>query len=203
MKRNAVLDTVLASTRANAVLTVHYDGACPVFSRQIAALRRQAGVDRRVWIAASSCLESTLGATLSPDRVRARHRLIASGHDSRSRRCTPASHQRCQSSWAWVPRPLTLWRWGRDSRAIRQRSGRLNCDTVQTSGRQILRGHHSALDALTHETIARPMASSASVGQSAFIHRAPRRLVAPARGVANPFASAGPKVLRCISFSNC
>lgn len=202
MKLITLLDSVLASTQADAVFAVYDDGDCPVFSHKIGGLRWQAGVDERVRIAAWSFIKPTLGANLLSDRVPPWHRHIASGDDPRARRCSPASHQRCQSSWAWGPRPLTYWRWSRDSLACRERAGRPSVGSARTDRRQILRVHHGVLDAPTHETNARPTASSWPVGESGFIHRAPRRLVPPC-GVANPFASAGPTVLRCISFSNC
>ncbi|MBC7942812.1 MAG: DUF393 domain-containing protein, partial [Chitinophagaceae bacterium] len=48
----------------SAALTVYYDGACPVCSREIAAYRRQAGAANCAWIDASSCPEPALGTGL-------------------------------------------------------------------------------------------------------------------------------------------
>jgi len=56
-------------SRDDAALTIYYDGACPVCSREIAAYRRQSGAHRCVWIDASSCAESALGPGLSRDRA--------------------------------------------------------------------------------------------------------------------------------------
>ena len=61
-----------APTRTDSTLTIYYDGACPVCSREIAAYCRQAGADRCVWVDASSCDTSALGAGLSRDRALAR-----------------------------------------------------------------------------------------------------------------------------------
>ena len=72
MQSNALLDIAASSTRADAALTVYYDGDCPVCSREIAVYRRQAGAEQCVWVDASSCPESALGAGLSRERALAR-----------------------------------------------------------------------------------------------------------------------------------
>lgn len=72
MATNASLDAGPASTHGASVLTVYFDGACPVCSREIAAYRRQAGAERCVWVDASSCPESALGAGLSRGTALAR-----------------------------------------------------------------------------------------------------------------------------------
>ena len=72
MQQSAFPDTVPASTRAGAALTVYYDGGCPVCSREIALYRRQAGAEACVWVDASSCPEAALGAGLSRDTALAR-----------------------------------------------------------------------------------------------------------------------------------
>jgi len=69
---NVLLETVAASTRAGTALTVYYDGACPVCSREIAMYRRQPGAEQCVWVDASSCPESALGSGLSRDSALAR-----------------------------------------------------------------------------------------------------------------------------------
>jgi predicted DCC family thiol-disulfide oxidoreductase YuxK len=53
------------SASTNAALTVYYDGACPVCSREIAMYQRQVGAEQCVWIDASICAESALGEGLS------------------------------------------------------------------------------------------------------------------------------------------
>lgn len=53
------------SVRTEAALTVYYDGACPVCSREIAVYQRQVGAEQCVWIDASVCAESALGEGLS------------------------------------------------------------------------------------------------------------------------------------------
>jgi predicted DCC family thiol-disulfide oxidoreductase YuxK len=72
MQSKLSLDVVPASTEAGAALTVYYDGACPLCSREIAVYRRQAGAERCVWVDASSCPESALGTGLSRDSALAR-----------------------------------------------------------------------------------------------------------------------------------
>ena len=49
----------------DALLTVYFDGACPVCSREIALYRRQPGAEQCVWVDASSCAEADLGSGLS------------------------------------------------------------------------------------------------------------------------------------------
>jgi predicted DCC family thiol-disulfide oxidoreductase YuxK len=53
------------SARTDGALTVYYDGACPVCSREIAVYQRQVGAEQCVWIDASICAESALGEGLS------------------------------------------------------------------------------------------------------------------------------------------
>jgi predicted DCC family thiol-disulfide oxidoreductase YuxK len=50
MQTNAFIDTKPASTSNGAVLTVCFDGACPVCSREIAAYRWPAGAWRCAWV---------------------------------------------------------------------------------------------------------------------------------------------------------
>jgi predicted DCC family thiol-disulfide oxidoreductase YuxK len=54
-------------------LTVYYDGACPVCSREIGFYRGRHGADAVAWVDASACPESALGPGL--DRRRALARL--------------------------------------------------------------------------------------------------------------------------------
>lgn len=72
MHPNAAPHTVPESTPAHAALTVYYDGACPVCSREIGVYRRQSGAEQCVWVDASSCPESALGAGLSRETALAR-----------------------------------------------------------------------------------------------------------------------------------
>lgn len=55
-----------------APLTVYFDGACPVCSREIAAYRRQPGAEACEWIDASACAESALGPDLTRGAALAR-----------------------------------------------------------------------------------------------------------------------------------
>lgn len=67
MQSTKTSDIAPASTSADAALTVYYDGACPVCSREIALYQRQSGAELCIWVDASSCAESELGAGLSRD----------------------------------------------------------------------------------------------------------------------------------------
>jgi 3-demethoxyubiquinol 3-hydroxylase len=53
-------------------LTVYFDGACPVCSREIAMYRRQPGSEACVWVDASRCSASELGPGLDSQRALAR-----------------------------------------------------------------------------------------------------------------------------------
>ena len=48
-----------------ALLTVHYDGGCPVCSPEIRFYQRQRGADRIRWVNLAQCADSELGADLS------------------------------------------------------------------------------------------------------------------------------------------
>ena len=53
------------STNPAPALTVYFDGACPVCSREIAAYRRQPGAEHCAWIDASVCSDASLGPGLN------------------------------------------------------------------------------------------------------------------------------------------
>jgi 3-demethoxyubiquinol 3-hydroxylase len=53
-------------------LTVYYDGACPICSREIAMYRQQRGGESCAWVDASRCSASELGPGLDPQRALAR-----------------------------------------------------------------------------------------------------------------------------------
>lgn len=72
MQMKQPIETTHGSKQAGAELTVYFDGACPVCSREIAMYRSQAGAERCEWIDASSCDESTFGPGLSRDMALAR-----------------------------------------------------------------------------------------------------------------------------------
>ena len=54
-----------ASPASAALLTVYFDGACPVCSAEIAHYRRQPGAQACEWIDAASCAEVALGPGLT------------------------------------------------------------------------------------------------------------------------------------------
>jgi ubiquinone biosynthesis monooxygenase Coq7 len=53
-------------------LTVYFDGACPVCSREVALYQRQTGAERCQWVDVSACEPSALGAGLGRDQALAR-----------------------------------------------------------------------------------------------------------------------------------
>ena len=53
-----------AATQAPPLLTVYYDGACPVCSREIAHYRQQPGAQACQWVDAAHCAPDVLGADL-------------------------------------------------------------------------------------------------------------------------------------------
>ena len=65
MKLNKAVGAAPVSPQPGKALTVYYDGACPVCSREIALYRRQLGAEQCVWVDASSCPEADLGNGLS------------------------------------------------------------------------------------------------------------------------------------------
>ena len=65
-------NAIVGSPQAEAALTVYFDGACPVCSREIAAYRSQAGADQCIWVDASVCPDAALGAGLSREAALAR-----------------------------------------------------------------------------------------------------------------------------------
>ena len=67
MQLSKAPEFVPASSGLAPLLTVYYDGACPVCSREIELYRRQAGSELCLWVDASSCPESALGLGLSRD----------------------------------------------------------------------------------------------------------------------------------------
>ncbi|HSM21205.1 MAG TPA: DUF393 domain-containing protein [Rubrivivax sp.] len=61
-----------APDRQPAALTVYYDGACPVCSREIAAYQRQQGAEACEWIDAATCPDDRLGPGLTRSTALAR-----------------------------------------------------------------------------------------------------------------------------------
>lgn len=57
---------------ASSPVTVYFDGACPVCSREVAFYRRLKGGDAIRWVDASACAGGDLGADLNRDRALAR-----------------------------------------------------------------------------------------------------------------------------------
>ncbi len=61
---NTSVKSPLSATPGNA-LTIYFDGACPVCSKEIAYYQRQAGAQACEWVDASSCAEAALGSDLT------------------------------------------------------------------------------------------------------------------------------------------
>jgi predicted DCC family thiol-disulfide oxidoreductase YuxK len=81
METSTFFATAPASTPDRAALTVYFDGACPVCSREIASYRRQVGAQHCAWVDASACPESALGIGLSrKDAMERFHVRRADGH---------------------------------------------------------------------------------------------------------------------------
>ena len=75
MNLNKTNGAVSVSLHSGLALTVYYDGACPVCSREIAMYRRQSGAEQCVWVDASSCPEADLGNGLSRASALARFHI--------------------------------------------------------------------------------------------------------------------------------
>jgi predicted DCC family thiol-disulfide oxidoreductase YuxK len=54
------------------LLTVYFDGGCPVCTREIGFYRRRRGADRIRWMNLAQCEDSELGTDLSRERAQAR-----------------------------------------------------------------------------------------------------------------------------------
>lgn len=65
-------DSTDAASANPPALTVYYDGACPVCSREIAVYQRQPGAKACAWVDASRCEAAALGPDLDPARALAR-----------------------------------------------------------------------------------------------------------------------------------
>ncbi len=60
------------SSDSTSALTVYFDGACPVCSREIAMYRRQVGASAIAWVDATTCASANLGTDLSRQGALAR-----------------------------------------------------------------------------------------------------------------------------------
>jgi predicted DCC family thiol-disulfide oxidoreductase YuxK len=85
-------------------LTVYFDGACPVCSREIAMYRRQSGAEACTWVDAASCDAAELGTGLSRPAAlsrfhvrRADGSLVDGARGFAALWCT-------LPSWAWLGR---------------------------------------------------------------------------------------------------
>ena len=61
-----------AASSSPPALTVYFDGACPVCSREIAMYRRQPGAEACTWVDAATCDAADLGQDLSRPAALAR-----------------------------------------------------------------------------------------------------------------------------------
>jgi predicted DCC family thiol-disulfide oxidoreductase YuxK len=90
-------------------LTVYFDGACPVCSREIAAYRRQAGADAVSWIDASSCPEPALGPGLSRETALGRFHVRRSDGTLVDGMRGFAALWRVLPRLAWLGRLASVW----------------------------------------------------------------------------------------------
>ncbi|MDE2606126.1 MAG: DUF393 domain-containing protein [Burkholderiales bacterium] len=103
----------VAPPRSQPPLTLYFDGACPVCSREIALYRRQAGAQFVDWVDVSACTPAQLGPGLTRDEALARLHLrrpdgrLVSGAEAFT------TLWRCLPGWAWAGRllgtPPLLW----------------------------------------------------------------------------------------------
>lgn len=85
-------------------LTVYFDGACPVCSREIAFYRRQAETSAIEWVDAAVCPVAALGADLSRERAMERlHVRTANGELTSGARAFT-------TLWRSIPRTALLGR---------------------------------------------------------------------------------------------
>lgn len=85
-------------------MTVYFDGACPVCSREIALYRRQAGASAIDWVDAAACPVPLLGADLS--RASALARLHVRTPDG----ALTSGAQAFVTLWRHIPRTAFLGR---------------------------------------------------------------------------------------------
>lgn len=85
-------------------LTVYFDGACPVCSREMALYRRQPGADACAWVDASACAEADLGPGLT------RAAALARFHVRRADGELVAGTRGFAALWRALPRTAWLGR---------------------------------------------------------------------------------------------
>jgi demethoxyubiquinone hydroxylase (CLK1/Coq7/Cat5 family) len=97
------------SPPAAPVLTVYFDGACPVCSREIAMYRRQPGAEACEWIDASACPEAALGPDLTRDAALARFHVRAADGRLVDGMGGFAALWRALPRTAWLGRIASTW----------------------------------------------------------------------------------------------
>lgn len=91
----------LPDAAAAPALTVYFDGACPLCSREIAAYRRQDGAQACAWVDAARCEPAQLGADLA--RADALARMTVRRPDGSLARGARAFAE------IWMALPRTRW----------------------------------------------------------------------------------------------
>ena len=72
------MNSIPAVSESNApALTVYFDGACPVCSREIAMYRGQPGAQHCQWVDAATCPDEAFGPDLSREQALARFHVRA------------------------------------------------------------------------------------------------------------------------------
>jgi len=94
-------------------ITVYFDGACPVCSREIAMVRRQTGADALQWVDVAVCDAPALGAGLSHAAAMARLHVRRADGSLVSGAQAFTTLWRALPAWAWAGRLLgsgpALW----------------------------------------------------------------------------------------------
>jgi predicted DCC family thiol-disulfide oxidoreductase YuxK len=85
-------------------LTVYFDGACPVCSREIAMYRRQPGAEACTWVDAASCDAAELGTDLSRPVALARFHVRRADGSLVDGARGFAELWRTLPRWAWLGR---------------------------------------------------------------------------------------------------
>jgi ubiquinone biosynthesis monooxygenase Coq7 len=90
-------------------LTVYFDGACPVCSREIAMYRRQPGAEACTWIDASACPDAALGPDLTRDAALARFHVRRADGELVDGMRGFAALWRTLPRTAWLGRVASIW----------------------------------------------------------------------------------------------
>lgn len=110
MKQFNSWSSLVRKAMPSPLLTVYFDGACPVCRREITHYQRQPGADACAWIDAAFCPADALGPGL--DRASAVPRFHVRLAGGRLLRGAPgfAALWRVMPGWRWLGRLGQAWR---------------------------------------------------------------------------------------------